>query len=63
MEYINLAVVKWYLHINNYIEKKQLLQKLSYDWFDLDNMINEASSYIKFDGLKLLFYKNNLWYK
>ena len=44
MEYINLAVVKWYLHINNYIEKKQLLQKFSYDWFDLDNMINEASS-------------------
>ena len=44
MEYINLAVVKWYLHINNYTEKKQLLQKLSYDWFDLDNMINEANS-------------------
>ena len=46
MEYINLAVVKWYLHINylHIIEKKQLLQKLSYDWFDLDNMINEASS-------------------
>ena len=44
MEYINLAVVKWYLHIDIYIEKKQLLQKLSYDWFDLDNMINKASS-------------------
>ena len=29
MEYMNLAVVKWYLHIDNYIEKKQLLQKLS----------------------------------
>ena len=28
MEYMNLAVVKWYLHINSYIEKKQLLQKL-----------------------------------
>ena len=59
MEYINLAVVKWYLHNNNYIEKKQLLQKLSYDWFDLDNM----KPVLKFDELKLLFYKNKLWYK
>ena len=28
MEYINLAVVKWYLHIDNCIEEKQLPQKL-----------------------------------